>query len=340
MNKILKELKTPLIIVAILCVATVMLQFFMRGQIDVDDLLTSFMYNFFYGIPLTFVNGYFFDYANDKVPWEKQPKRRVFLGVVGSIVLTMATLVFLNLILWVFIWGKDYSVLWDRNGRDFYLVGLIITIIISVTVHAIGFFKEIQREKLISERLRKEKLATELSALRSHVDPHFLFNSFNVLSGLIDEDTDKAQEFLAGLSKIYRYVLEQRNDETTTVWDELAFAKQYLDLQKMRFENSIEVDTKINPAVMGRKLPSLSLQLLLENAIKHNGFSDESPLKIKIVEEDDMLVVTNSVQSRTKISESAGMGLQNINDRYALLSKKEIFVESNDEFFTVKLPLI
>lgn len=340
MNNIYKELKPTLIIVGIICLLTVFLQFFYTGRLIADDLGKAILYNIYYGGPLCLVNGYFFEFLSRLVPWDTQPRKRAFLGVVGSIGVTMVTLIILNLILWVYIWGNEFSILWNLENRNFYVIALVITIIVSTTIHAIGFFKEVQKEKLISHKLRQEKLATELSALRSHVDPHFLFNSFNVLSGLIDENPDKAQEFLAGLSKIYRYILEQRNDDTSTVEDELAFAEKYIDLQQMRFENSIAVDTEISKSTLAKKIPSLSLQLLLENAIKHNGFSDENPLRIKISEGDNALIIKNNIQRRKNIMDSSGMGLQNINDRYSLLTKKQIEIMSEDDLFTVKLPLI
>jgi len=272
-----------------------------------DNLGTSLLYNIYYGAPLCLVNGFFFEYISKIFPWDEQPRKRAWLGVIGSIIVTMITLILLNIMLWVYVWGNAFEVFWNRENRSFYLIALIITVIVSVTIHAIGFFQEVQKEKLISQRLRQEKLASELNALRSQVDPHFLFNSFNVLSGLIDEDPEKAQNFLAGLSKIYRYVLEQRNDDTSTVADELAFAREYLELQKMS---------------------------------KHNGFSDDRPLKINISEEEDALIISNTIQKRKNISDSAGLGLQNIIDRYSLLSKKQIEVNVDDHLFTVKLPLI
>ena len=340
MTNFYKELKPTLIIVGIICILTVFLQFYYSGKLEIENLGKAILFNIYYGGPLSLVNGYFFEFLNKKVPWDHQPRKRATLGVVGSIGVTMATLIFLNLILWVYIWGYDFSILWNFENRNFYIIALVITIIVSTTIHAIGFFKEVQSEKLISQKLRQEKLATELSALRSHVDPHFLFNSFNVLSGLIDEDPDKAQEFLAGLSKIYRYILEQRNEDTSTVRAELDFAEKYIDLQQMRFENSITVETVISKKTMTKKIPSLSLQLLLENAVKHNGFSDENPLRISIAEEGESLVVKNNMQHKKSLTSTSGMGLQNINDRYSLLTKKEIMIDSNDKLFTVKLPLI
>ena len=340
MRNIYKELKLVLIIVGAISVVTLAINIFYRGSLDWDTLWKTLMFNVYYGVPLSLVNGYFFDYLSLIMPWDEHPRKRAFWGVVGSITLTMITLIVLNTILWVYIWGNEIDVLWNRSNRSFYIVGLVITIIVSISIHAIGFFKEVQREKVVSQKLRQEKLAMELNALRSHVDPHFLFNSFNVLSGLIDEDADKAQDFLAGLSKIYRYILEQRNEDTSSVGDELDFAQKYIELQKMRFEDSIDVETRIGKEALSKKVPSLSLQLLLENAIKHNGFSIANPLKIIIAEEDGALVVSNTIRHRKQIAQSAGMGLQNISDRYYLLSKRQIIIDTNDEMFTVKLPLI
>ncbi|MDF1696791.1 MAG: histidine kinase [Saprospiraceae bacterium] len=340
MNNLYKELKPTLIIVGIICLVTILLQFYYTGSITGNNLGKSLLYNVYYGVPLSLVNGYFFDYLNKYVAWEVYPKRRALLGVVGSIFVTMLTLLILNLILWVYIRGLSYSVLWNMENRDFYIIALVITIIVSVTIHAIGFFQEIQKERKVSQLLREEKMASELSALRNQVDPHFLFNSFNVLSGLIDEDTEKAQDFLTGLSKIYRYVLEQRNDNTSSVKDELEFAQKYLNLQQMRFENCIEINTEIGYDSLKKKIPSLSLQLLLENAIKHNGFSEAMPLKISIKEEGNVLIVSNNIQKRSNIETSAGLGLQNISDRYALLKEGKIVIDATDHEFTVKLPLI
>ena len=340
MINIYKELKPTLIIVGVICVITIFLQFYYTGKLVPTILGKAFLYNVYYGIPLSLVNGYFFDFSNKIIPWDSKPKKRAIFGVIGSIAITMFTLIILNLILWVYVWGNGFSILWNLENRSFYIIALVITIIVSTTIHAIGFFQEVQKEKVISHQLRQEKLATELSALRSHVDPHFLFNSFNVLSGLIDENTEKAQEFLAGLSKIYRYILEQRNDDTSSVRDELAFAEKYINLQQMRFENSIVVETKISQETLSRKIPSLSLQLLLENAIKHNAFSDDEPLKIMISEENDSLIIRNNIKNRKNLVDTSGMGLQNINDRYSLLTKKNIEVDSKNYLFTVKLPLI
>lgn len=340
MNNFYRELKPTLIIVSTICLITIFLQFYYSGSLDMEDINRSIIYNIYFGVPLCLVNGYFFNALNIYYPWEIQPQRRAVYGVIGSIVLTMFTLISLNLLLNVLYYGQDLKTLWSNPNKGFYMSALVITMIVTITIHAISFFKEIQKERKINSRLREEKLATELNALRSHVDPHFLFNSFNVLSGLIDEDSEKAQKFLAGLSKIYRYILEKRDEDTSSLHEELAFSDEYIDLQKMRFENSILIEKRISEDAMNRKVPSLTLQLLLENAIKHNGFSDTEPLKIVMTEKDNYLSVSNNVKPRKNISESSKMGLSNIKERYRLLVQEEIEVKETGESFTVKIPLI
>ena len=319
---------------------TVCIQVFISGELTWDILGEQILYNLYYGIPLSLINGKLFDKLNRVLPWDTQAKQRAIAGIIGSIVITMLSLIVLNLILWVFVKGNNFSVLWIRENRDFYIIGLLITVLVSLSMHAIGFFYEVQQEKVISQKLRKENLASELNALRAHIDPHFLFNSFNVLSGLIEEDKDKAQDFLSGLSKIYRYILEQRHEDTSTVEDELAFAKRYLDLQRTRFENSIILDTDIDQAVLKKKIPSLSLQLLLENAIKHNAFDVDEPLSISIKADADKLVISNNRKTRGHINGSNKIGLQNIKDRYKLMSAEEIMITAAPDRFTVQLPLI
>ncbi len=340
MNNFFADLKLASYVIVIIFIVTLLIHLFLNSELNAAIIAEIALYNVYYGLPLCFLNGWFFEYLNKIFPWEKRPSLRALAGVFGSIVLTMMVLIILNFILWTVAWGKPISSLWLIENRSFYINSLVITGIVSISVHAITFFGEVQKEKLVSAKLRQEKLATELSALRTHVDPHFLFNSFNVLSGLIDEDRDKAQEFLGGLTKIYRYILEQRNDDTCAVADELQFAQQYLNLQRMRFENSIRLETDIKEAAMEKKVPSLSLQLLMENAIKHNGFDEENPLAIRIIADEDTLMVTNNLKTRKNLTKGNGIGLQNIKDRYALLTDRQPAIETNESSFTVKLPLI
>lgn len=342
MINLYKDLRAALVIVFCIWLMTMTVDLLLgSGPFDREFILDHLLYNAYYGIPLTLGNGWFFDFLNRKFRWENSPFQRALVGIVGSIILTMTILTILNFVLWHLIFGRDFSSLWLVENRSFYVIAIIITGIVTMTVHAVSFFKEMQRERVVNAELRQEKLATELGALRAQVDPHFLFNSFNVLSGLIDEDPEKAQEFLAELSGIYRYVLEQRNDATSTVAAELDFAKQYLRLQQTRFEDSIHLETDISKTALVRKVPSLSLQLLLENAVKHNGFDPQNPLLIRIEEKAEQLVVSNNRSIRKNLSSSSGLGLQNIRDRYQLLASDSLpEIETSAGSFIVKLPLL
>ena len=195
MKLFLDHIKSALRIILILCLVSIVIEFFIAGSISYDRSKMHFFYNFYYGLPLSIINGIYYDRLEQLLPWDKQPKSRAWIGFLGSIILTMITLIILNYILWVLIRGNNIDVLFAKGNRSMYLIALLITIIISLTLHALGFFKEINIEKRKSEKLRQEILRSELNALKAHVDPHFLFNSFNALSGLIDEDTDKAQDF-------------------------------------------------------------------------------------------------------------------------------------------------
>lgn len=340
MNKFIEDLKLAVKVVLILSVVSTIINIAAYGEVTWDNIKMNLFYNVYYGIALTFANGWFIDSLEKFVSWERAPRARMWLGIIGSIVITMVTLIVLNYVLWILIWGNDPSSLFSTRNINFYVIALMITIIISSLLHAIGFFKEIQQEKKISEQLRQEKLISELNALKAHVDPHFLFNSFNVLSGLIEEDKDKAQDFLSGLSKIYRYILESRDEDTSTVLEELSFAQAYLDLHLARFENSINMVVDIPEETLKKSLPSLTLQLLLENAIKHNAFDEDNPLNINIQQQGDYLVIENNRKKRKNLALSNGLGLKNIKDRYSLLSKEFVTIMDATDTFRVKIPIL
>ncbi len=339
MKRLVKDLIIAFKLVLIISVVTVLVNIFVYNGFSWRMLERQIFYNAFYGFPLSLVNRYLFDYLDERWPWGKYTKERTIYGSLGSIIITMLCVLLLNLVLWVWIWGNDYSVLFAPKNRTFYIISLIITVVISATLHAYFFLKQLLVQKEANDKLEKENLKTELSVLRSQVDPHFLFNSFNVLSGLIDEDKENAQEFLSKLSSIYRYVLERRNEDTSTLKEELSFAEEYLRLQEMRFEDSIRLIPNIPSIYLEREIPSLTLQLLLENVVKHNSFSKDNPMEVHIGVEGDQLIVSNKISKR-RSNTGSQMGLKNIEDRYLLLANKKIKVLDRDDQFMVKLPLL
>jgi hypothetical protein len=201
-------------------------------------------------------------------------------------------------------------------------------------------WKNATRKEVVEQKLIAKSANAQFESLKNQLDPHFLFNSLNVLSALIDENPNQAQRFTASMSKIYRYVLEQKDKELVTVEEEIEFAKIYCNLLKTRFEDSVSFEFNVNESDMKSFVVPLSLQLLLENCIKHNLATSSKPLHIKIYSENGNLLIENNLQQREQVKESAGIGLSNIVQRYSLLTKENVFIEKSDDFFRVKIPVL
>jgi hypothetical protein len=195
--------------------------------------------------------------------------------------------------------------------------------------------KEVTQQKIIAGTA-----SAKFESLKNQIDPHFLFNSLNVLSSLIEENPDNAQKFTTSLSKIYRYVLEQKDKELVSVDEELAFAKTYMNLLKMRFENSLFYELPTANISPEAKVVPLSLQLLLENTVKHNVVSEQRPLHIRIFIEEDYLVVENDYQKKEVLQDGQGVGLQNIVDRYGIITNRKVLIAQNEKTFSVKIPIL
>jgi hypothetical protein len=197
-----------------------------------------------------------------------------------------------------------------------------------------------QEKKVKVQKIIAGTASAKFESLKNQIDPHFLFNSLNVLSSLIEENPENAQKFTTSLSKIYRYVLEQKDKELVSVEEELAFAKTYMNLLKMRFENSLFYEIPdIIPTEDAKVLP-LSLQLLLENTVKHNVVSEQKPLHIRIFIEGEYLVIQNDFQKKEVLQSRQGVGLQNIINRYAIITRRKVLIEQNEKTFIVKLPIL
>ncbi len=200
-----------------------------------------------------------------------------------------------------------------------------------------------------AEQLKHEQLQTQLDSLKNQVNPHFLFNSFNSLSSLIEDDEPKAQIFVNELARVYRYLLQSNEHALTDLQSELAFIDAYIFLMSTRFGEAIQVEINVSEASKKLMIPPLTLQLLIENAVKHNIVSTAKPLKISIYtegvsrdnqERGDTLLVSNNLQSKTITMALTHKGLDNIAAKYRLLSDKELIVEKTDTVFRVVLPLL
>ncbi len=229
----------------------------------------------------------------------------------------------------------DYAVL----DRDLMVMMVVISLIIIGFHSFIYYFQNWQEAEIMAERLQKENIRSQFEALKHQIEPHFFFNSLSVLNSLVHKDADLAGEYIAQLSKMYRYILEVKDETVVVLQRELDFLNTYIFLMKMRHNDSIQFTIEINDDT--RKyifVPKNSLQMLVENSVKHNRFSKESPLVVRITEEEDFLRVVNNLNRRELIEGSSGIGLENIKKRFELISDKQIEVEETSFTFCVKLP--
>jgi two-component system, LytTR family, sensor kinase len=200
----------------------------------------------------------------------------------------------------------------------------------------------IQNQRLESDKalVQKELLQTKYENLKNQINPHFLFNSFSVLQNLIDTNPRKASEFLEKLSAMFRYILEKREQAMSSVDRELEILDVYMFLMRTRHGESLQLKVDIDEHYRELFIPTLSLQMLIENAIKHNKFSESDPLEISLFIEDEYLVVQNQIHSKTSDVTSTKVGLENIRNRYGLQTDRSVVISTVDDRFTVKLPVL
>lgn len=189
------------------------------------------------------------------------------------------------------------------------------------------------------QRLREENLIFQNQTLKNQVNPHFLFNSLNTLSSLVNTNPELAEQFTDRLAQIYRYILENSPRDSVLLSEELAFINDYFYLHKIRDEDKIDLNIDI-PDTNGYTILPVSLQLLIENALKHNMATRENPLRIKLLLEDKSIAVSNNKQPMATLPQSVGTGLKNLAERVRLSTGKELIIEDNQETFTVKIPLM
>ncbi|MFK7772548.1 MAG: sensor histidine kinase [Saprospiraceae bacterium] len=232
---------------------------------------------------------------------------------------------------------------WHQDHKDGIseVVGSFMSIFLIWAIYeGIIFYTKLQKSIQEKEQLQRENIQSQLEGLKNQVNPHFLFNSLNTLTYLIPEEPDKAVNFVQKLSKVYRYILEIRDQKIVTISDELEFLNAYVFLLKERFGENLNIDINIPKSNYHSKIVPLSLQILFENVIKHNIISTQKPLMIQVSIEKDKLIVKNNLQKKNQVISSTSMGLQNIKNRYQFFTKKEVDVIVTSDSFLVALPLV
>ena len=305
-----------------------------------NNLKLNFLYTMLYTISLHIANTSLFIFLDKVFVEERFSKKRIFTGFILSFLVSLTVIFLLRIFEDVVINGTPFISFINNEKPTNYIVASVFTFIVISIVHIFYLYKFYQENKLKEQKIIAGTANAKFESLKNQIDPHFLFNSLNVLSSLIEENPDNAQKFTTSLSKIYRYVLEQKDKELVTVQEELTFAKTYMNLLKMRFENSLTYELPTIELNVEAKVVPLSLQLLLENCVKHNVVSEQKPLHIKIYLEESFLVIENNLQIKEVLGDRKGVGLENIISRYAIISKRKMIIEKTENYFKVKLPIL
>lgn len=341
MKPILKEIPRAIIISLTIFFVLVLIRLITGNSITFNyALLVNFGYTMLYGLTLYLSNAVVFMYLDKVFSAERFTPKRILIGFILSFLVSIVVIFLLRIFEDVIIQGLSFSVFLSQEHMANYLVAIIITLVVTLAFHAFYFYKAYAENKVKEQKVIAGTASAQFESLKNQIDPHFLFNSLNVLSSLIEENPDNAQKFTTSLSKIYRYVLEQKDKELVSVEEELSFAKTYMNLLKMRFENSISYELPTDFDNPEAKVVPLSLQLLLENTIKHNVVSEQKPLHIKIYIENNYLIIENNLQKKEVLQDRKGVGLQNIVNRYGLISERKVMVEQTETAFKVKIPIL
>ncbi len=216
-----------------------------------------------------------------------------------------------------------------------YFVILMITIFIARILK----YQMIHHEDLLeNEKLKQQNLQKELTALKNQINPHFLFNSLNSLNSIVRDNKD-ATTFIKELSFMYRYILQSGERDVVSLQEELKFLDSYVHLVKTRYRDRFAINIAIDDKYLQREVPPLALQLLVENAVKHNEISEKNPLQVSIYSKNEIIYVENEIRQRTSFVDSTGNGLMNLDKRYFLLKKQHISISNKENIFRVKLPI-
>ena len=309
--------------------------FLMCPQCPPQRFFQIAVFTFFMWLLLWKGNSLLSDILSRKISWTQFPFKSFVAGISVTMLYTVVA-VFTLMTAFEYLTGAGFG----KAGILILYGAILITILISLFLHGRRFLMCWRQASVEKEMFEKETIAARYEALKNQVSPHFLFNSLNALTFLVREDADKAVKFIKQLSDVYRYVLETREKELVPLSEELKFLDSYLYLQQIRFGKKLIVKIAAMPKEAG--VAPLALQMLIENAIKHNVVSDDDPLSINLYAENGFLVVENNLQKKTTVEDesSSGLGLANICKRYEFLSNEKVRVLEDEHRFTVKLPTL
>lgn len=279
---------------------------------------------------------------DQRFPWEKELFLRLALQILSNLgIALLFTLVVRNLIR--IVWNIFPLISSFIRLQDEVILALVVSaFILLVVLVDLGFFLmgQWKASATEAERFKQENLEFRFDRLKNQVNPHFLFNSLNTLASLVYQDPDTASGFIRQMAKVYRYVLENRDKEVITLAEEFNFLEAYLYLVKIRFQEGIRFELNVPNEARQAGIPPMTLQLLIENALKHNVVSASRPLLVTVRTAGNYLSVSNNLQPKLSPEPSTKTGLENIRSRYAFLTSLPVEILQSEQDFTVRVPLL
>lgn len=292
-------------------------------------LLSAYFYTFAFWLG----NHRFYEFAVKKYPGFHEVRKRLAITILFILVYTLVVCLFWEGLVF------QYQITF-RKFIGIYIFSVLITVLISAINGAISYFELFKKSIEEKEAIKRSQIETELNVLTSQVNPHFLFNSLNTLMSLIPENSDLAVQFTQKLSEVYRYSLQGNRKDLVTLQEEIDMMEKYVFLMKIRFGENLAVYREIPNQALEFKLPVLTLQLIIENAVKHNVVSSARPLAIRIAYRDEAIEIRNNRNPKQEREPGTGTGLENIRKRYALYTDREIRITSSPDDFAIEIPLI
>jgi sensor histidine kinase YesM len=316
----------------------VMMLFYSGWNQSFKHFYLSLLWSFSICVTQWVGHGYINYKLSERFPWQGYPLQRSILGAIATIIYAVFAYLLVQFIMMRLINGQlpENPLQWALKSS---IYAISISFGISLIFTAMGFFKSWKKSLLEAEQFKTQMLAYKYEALQNQINPHFLFNSFNVLTDLVYDDPKKAVNFIKQLSQLFRYILDNREKELVPIADELEFLKSYTFLLKTRFENKLTLNLNLDSQPNELIVP-MALQLLIENCVKHNEISTAKPLTIKVERVNDYIEVSNNYQFKNVGNDSKKTGLTNIKQQYSFFTNKELIIESNSEIYRVKIPII
>ena len=284
-------------------------------------------------------SGWLVHWLDQQLPWLEAPVKRAVASLLLMLVYAIGVAFLILSVYALTVYGIGPLQAIQNAGITFPLTVVIITLLVGLFLHGRGFFLAWKHSFKEAEEHKRAALSAKYEALRNQVNPHFLFNSFNVLSNLVYKDPDLSAQFIQQLSKVYRYVLESRDHNLVALEKEVEMLRAYLFLLDIRFGASFEAELDIK-AEPGDAVVPLTLQMLAENAVKHNIASKSKPLHLRITRTNGRLEVRNSLQLRHNEPSSLGIGLPNLQEQYRYLCGQELQIDRQNGHFSVTVPIV